>query len=454
MSKNILGIDLGTSSVKVLLRLGNGQIIKSKAGYREKTLHGFLSAIKEAVSKIDISCTDAIGLSSQVGTYIINDEHIIGWNSPAGRKELNVIKKKYPKELFIKEIAMPHPDIISYPIPRLMYIQSELSNITSICQPKDFLCKVMTGNFVTDKYSMRGLAHTQSGTYSDFFLKETGIKHDVLPEIVRPDEIIGLTNDICECITGIPKGIPVFAGLNDFFSSLKGMGIEKSGDMFDITGTSEHIGMLCDSLCADTPLVSGAYFDKFIHYGVTASSGASLDFGLREFGFDEITLEESLKRNPPIFTPYVNGERAPIYSSDARGVFFGINSDCTKKDMAYSVLEGVAFSIYHIFENMNAEPCGDIKVSGGASGNNLLCKIKAELFGRKIYTLSEDDTSALGAIQMAASGFGIKIDNPVADCIIPDGKYREILLKRFNIYKNLYKSLEYEFKELSSIRKD
>ncbi len=151
MNKNILGIDLGTSSVKLLLRYSNGSIKKAKAPYIEKTPKGWCNAIKKAMSQIDISDVGGIGLSSQVGTYIINKEKVIGWNQPYGDAELYEIKSKYTKEKFVQELAMPHPDIASYPIPRLLYIKRHFENINSICQPKDYICELLTGNLVTDK---------------------------------------------------------------------------------------------------------------------------------------------------------------------------------------------------------------------------------------------------------------------------------------------------------------
>lgn len=454
MSKNILGIDLGTSSVKLLL-YSDGEIVKTSSKYDEKTPKGFLNAIKKAIKNLDITSIDAIGLSSQVGTYIINEKDIIGWDRPIGRKELDAIKAKYSKETFIKEIAMPHPDIISYPIPRLMYIKENFENIFSICQPKDYLIKTLTGNMVTDKFSFRGLIHTTKGEYSDFFLNEIGIDKNVLPKILLPEDVAGYTTKDGEKLTGIPEGIPVYTGLNDFFASLLGMGISKENDMFDITGTSEHIGIIQNKLDEDTPLVSGVYINDFIKYGVTASSGASLDFGIREFGLEDLSLEEALKNNPPIFAPYVNGERAPIFDADARGVFFGINSKCTKKDMAYSVLEGVAFSIYHIYQNMNISGGGAIYLSGGSSKNDLLNNIKAELFNKTFLTLSENDTSALGAVKVAANALGLDTQNfnTIVKEFKPSGKYHEILTKRFNIYKNLYSSLKNEFKSFNNIER-
>ena len=454
MNKNILGIDLGTSSVKLLLWHSDGQIQKAKATYSEKTPKGWLNAIKDAIKELDTSTIGAIGLSSQVGTYIINNRDVISWDSGVGTEELEYIKNRFTVEKFIEEIAMPHPDILSYPIPRLMYIKKHYKHIESICQPKDYIIRELTGNYVTDKYSFRGLVHALKGTYSDFFLREIGIDKNVLPPVVSPYDMAGLTTAQCAQYIGVPEGIPVFAGLNDFFSSVVGMGTENVGDMFDITGTSEHLGLICDSLNRDTKMVSGVYFDKYIHYGVTASSGTSLDFGIKNFGLDDINISKCLNNKPPIFTPYLNGERAPIFDSNARGTFFGISSDCTKQDMAYSILEGVAFSLYHIYENMGCPRYNNLTVSGGASKNKTLNILKAELFNTTVHTLKENDTSALGAARIAANALGIDAIhrfNTVADIISPCGKYRDVLLKRYNIYKNIYASLKEQFIKFSNI---
>ncbi|MBE7011349.1 MAG: hypothetical protein E7415_01595 [Ruminococcaceae bacterium] len=456
MNKGILGIDLGTSSVKLLLRFDSGEIRKAKAVYEEKTPNGWLDAISNAFRELDVKEIKAIGLSSQVGTYIINGKDVISWDEGIGRAELDEIKGKYSAHKFIEEIAMPHPDIISYPIPRLMYIKKHYECVTSVCQPKDYLCKVLTGNLVTDQYSYRGLIHTRKGNYSDFFLKEIGIDKNILPKVIPYNQLAGVTTKECEKTVGIPGGIPVYTGLNDFFASVFGMDIENAGDMFDITGTSEHLGVLTEKPCEDTRMVSGVYFNDFIHYGVTASSGASLSFALREFEVKDMDIKACLKNNPPIFAPYLNGERAPIFDSDARGVFFGLGSNCTKQDMAYSVLEGVVFSLYHIYESMGKPDFESIKVSGGAAENTVLNILKAEMFGRDILVLSENDTSALGAVKVATKMLNPDASqfNSIKEVVSPTGEFKEILEKRYEIYKNLYPSLKERFREFSNMRKE
>lgn len=468
MNKHILGIDLGTSSVKLLLRHADGRVQKSKASYSSRTPDGWFRALHEAASCLDLTRIDAIGLSSQVGTYIINDAEVINWDDPVGREELDDLKQTYTKEIFIRELAMPHPDIISYPLPRLLYIRNHYPEIRSVCQPKDLICEWLTGHRVTDKYSLRGLVHTGKGSYSHYFLERLHMEGSILPPLAEPDGICGITTPDCELRLGIPAGIPVFTGCNDFFAGLLGMGLQHSGEIFDITGTSEHIGILCDNLTSDTPLVSGIYFDHYIQYGVTASSGPSLHLAMREFAVPDSDndfnrwlpdIDGCLKRNPPIFLPYVNGERAPIFDSNARGVFFGIGSHCTREDLAYAVLEGVAFSLYHIYEHMKPDTTTNyIKVSGGAAHNPVLNRIKAELFDKELLILAEEDASALGAVMLAAKGLGLSAKatsyQTIADRIKPDGSFREKLLARYHIYKNLYPALKNEFHTFAELGKE
>lgn len=454
MNRSFIGIDLGTSSVKVLCRYEDGRTEKTKAAYEEISPAGWWNATVKALSELDTSSAAAVGLSSQVGTYIINEKDVISWSSGAGAEEIREIKASFPAQRFIREISMPHPQILSYPIPRLRFIQKGWGDGARVCQPKDLLGKLLTGRYATDKYSWRGLANMETGRYSDYFLKEAGSPQ--LPGIIGHTEKLGTVTEEASALTGLPKGLPVYAGLNDFFASLLGMGIRQVGDMFDITGTSEHLGIITGSLAADTSMVSGPYLENFVHYGVTASSGASLSFGMEAFGVpDTLSLEGA-----PVFTPYLNGERAPIFDRDAVGTFFGIRGDCTREQLACSVLEGVVFSIFHIYESIGKPAAKKLVASGGAAQNDALNYLKAEMFGIPVTVPEESDTSALGAALVAAIGSGAypDMDSAIAaHCRIsktvePDGRLQSLLRKRFEIYKALYPSLKDAAKQFKEVQ--
>ncbi len=444
MRSGILGIDLGTSSIKVLLWKPDGTIQKARSAYEGVGCAYWVKALKEAVAQLDVSEVAAVGLSSQVGTYVVDDKEILSWNTPAGKDELFALKNAYTSEQFVKEISMPHPDIASYPLPRLLYIQKHFAGFQKVCQPKDYLCEVLTGNRVTDVYSWRGLANLETGKYSEWGLSVAGVSEDRLPRMLWPTEAAG---KVISDEFGIAIGTPVYVGCNDFFAGLLGMGIQNQ--VFDISGTSEHVGVVKAEPDFDTKMVSGPYFHDFVQYGVTASSGVSMDFCLKHF-VPEVDIEACLQKNPPIFLPYLNGERAPIFNPDASGVFFGIHGNCDKDEMAYAVMEGIVFSLYHIYQELHADGTDIMVVVGGAARNRTLNQLKAELFGLTVKTLRENDTSALGAVMLAAVGHGVfdsleEAANAICreDSVTkPCGRYRELLLRRFELYKKLYPSIE------------
>ena len=446
MNRAYLGIDLGTSSVKAILKDEHGNTQKVRECYAEISPKGWYDALIKALSSISYPEKAAIGLSSQVGTYIVNEKDTISWNSPLGAVEADEVLNGYTPETFISEISMMHPKIMSYPIPRLRYIEKIYGKGADVCQPKDLIGKMLTGEYKTDKFSWRGLANIERCAYSEFFVKEVG--SPTLPPIIEHTHRLGTVRDeICK-LTKIPEGTPVYTGLNDFYASLVGMGIGDAGDMFDITGTSEHLGIITDSLSGKTDMVSGPFIKNFVHYGVTASSGASLDFAISNFGVDNVFLTDSLIQNAPVFLPYLNGERAPIFDSDARGMFFGINADCQREHFAYSVMEGVVFSIFHIYEHLGSPPASAMTVSGGAAKNEQLDYLKAEIFNLPVNILEEGDTSALGALMVAAKESGSSADFvKIKKTILPDTRFRQLMLKRFEIYKKLYPSFK-ELKEL------
>ena len=459
MSKALLGIDLGTSSIKVLLRHGDGRIEKAKATYDEISPSGWLHAMKTALRMLDLTAVAAVSLSSQTGTYVVNGRDVITWSDPAGKEELPRIRGAFSADTFLSEIGMPHPAITSYPLPRLLYIKEHFERVESICQPKDLIFTYLTDLQKSDVWTWRGLAHPEKRCYSKALPWCLGLDISWLPPLFDAADVGGYVTEQAAAETGLPTGTPVVLGLNDFFAGLVGMGVPSLAAVFDITGTSEHFGTVESTFTPETGMVSGRFLTGFVHYGGTASSGTSLAFGMRELGAEQGALGDYLAADPPIFLPYLNGERAPIFDPHARGVFFGIGKNCTKAQMSYAVLEGVAFSIYHIARHLGRLPAGDILLGGGAAKDPLLCSIKATLFDRRFVTLEESDTSALGAAMLAGCGIGVFADLAAATeaCVRrktvhePLTAWRDKLLARFAIYEQLYTALKPQFEQLKEI---
>ncbi|MBQ8400812.1 MAG: hypothetical protein IJX14_02675, partial [Clostridia bacterium] len=448
---------LGTSSVKALCVYPDGRTVHAGKAYPKRDADGWRRTLLSLLSEMDLTDVYAVGLSSQVGTYMIEGvPEPIHWYDNVGDAECMAWRAGDTPETFVREIGMPHPLIRSYPLPRIRYILDTYGadfegHPRRICQPKDYLCRLLTGNWVTDTCSMRGLAHPD-GFYSRYFMDKLGITQDHIPPLIEPDGLVGgITSEIA-AVTGLAKDTPVYCGCNDFYTGMLGLGVGNTGEAFDVTGTSEHIGILQDSIDPCTDLVVSPYLKTNVLYGVTASSGSSLSFAIRSYGMDVIESLQKTYPDAPLFLPYVGGERAPIWDGDAKGVYFGIGTDCSKEELAYSVLEGVAFSIYHIYEGMNGN-AEKMLVGGGASEDPFLNKLKASLFGIPVVSTREKESSALGGAMWAALGSGLSAD--VHDAIrtyvkpdqvfMPENEWTETLRRRFAVYKTLYPAMKDSF---------
>ncbi|MBQ7799907.1 MAG: hypothetical protein IJ370_05390, partial [Oscillospiraceae bacterium] len=350
----------------------------------------------------------------------------------------------------------PHPDIISYPLPRLCYIKKKYPNCKKVVMPKELLIKELTNELVTDNFSQRGIAHTKNGEYSKALLEKLNLDFELAP-IKKPTDLAGYSTGYAEKEYGLKKGTPVYLGCNDFFAGLVGMGITKADKVFDLSGTSEHIGKISSEFETGN-FVSGRFFDGFIAYGGTKASGVSSTFAIDNFGLEGVGADLVLQ-NPPIFLPYLKGERAPIYDENAKGVFFGITDKTDKKLLSYSVLEGIVFSLYDIAQSLNIKSTDKMICGGGSANDMVMARLKAELFGCEIVGVLNKETSALGAAMLAAVGAGEFENLDVAaektvkykTLTAPDGSLKDVLLKRYAIYKSLYANLKQDFVNFSNL---
>ena len=458
--KYYLGIDLGTSSVKGIMRTAEGEQVKGRCGYTHIDPNGWLSAVETLIRDMLSRCYGevcAISFSSQVGTYIVDDETVISWQDSVGEQELQEIRERFSQEEFINEISMLHPALISYPLPRLLYICKKFGTKRRVDMPKELLIRAFTGKRITDIFSMRGICHLEKGVYAESLMNKLGI--DVcLPQIGNPLDMVGKVTIEAEKRFGIKSGTPVYLGCNDFFAGLIGMGIYGEGDTFELSGTSEHIGYISSEINSKA-FVSGGYFNGVCTYGGTKSSGASCRLAIEELGGYNGDIGEMLSESPPIFLPYLKGERAPVFDENARGVFFGLSENTDKRMLAYSVLEGVVFSLYHIAAEIGMPQPKKIVCGGGSTVDKMMNTLRASVFGCDILRVEEGDTSALGACMMAMVGEGVycSIPDAISHCveyserISPVKEYTNILRARFKVYKGLYGSLKNAFSEFSEI---
>lgn len=438
----------------------DGHTLKVKQSYLNQSPEAWKQALKAMLAELIEVCPGfivAAALSAQVGTYLINEKDVLSWQTDAGKEELDYIKSRFDTETFIREISMPHPDLISYPLPRLLYIQKHYGANCSVMMPKDFLIRELTGNLVTDLYSMRGIANLETCQYAQNLLEALDIQI-CLPELKQSSELAGYVTKSAAEEYGLPENTPIYLGCNDFYAGLLGMGVFHPGDAFDLTGTSEHIGYISSDIAPDG-FVSGGYFIGNCTYGGTKASGSSCSLAIRNFGITDIGPDDILAQKPPIFLPYLSGERAPVFDEKARGVYFGLHADTDHAMLSYATLEGIAFSLYHISQCIHMPPPDQLLCGGGAVQIPLLNRLKATLFDCPVVTVQEPDASALGACILAMLGDGCfpSLEEAVASCVTytnriqPEPAYRSLLLQRYEIYKALYPALKNSFDHFNEI---
>jgi len=430
--RRCLGVDIGTSSVKLFLSGDRPRLVR--AGYARPGAEGVVEAIarglRELGDQVPLGAIDAIGLSGQTGTYYLVDDagdvaHQVDWHA-AGREEaLARVLADIPQADFLRMTGMRHPRLASYPLPTMAYLRGLGLPRGRLMQPKDYVVFRMAGEALSDAGSWRGLANPESRDFDGELLAYAGWSRADLPRIAAHARV----DAAGARLFGLREGAELAVGMNDFYAALYGMGVASPGDCFDVTGTSEHLGVVVPSI-VDSPLIVSPYLGRCVHYGVTASGGLALSWAQRAFGPGR---PDTVPAHAPLFLPYLRGERAPVFDSAARGMFVGLTADTGAAALHYAVLEGVAFSICQVYDVLGRPPAARVRATGGPSADPLLNRLKASLLNAPIVAFEPNCGSALGAAAAAGGEW------PSTERVFePEAALRPRLLERYALYARMY----------------
>ncbi len=424
----VLGIDLGTSAIK-LFATGDAPI-EVRAAYDGQDIAQTLRrALSELFLSVPSESIESLGFSGQTGTYHVIDEgrvaSSIRWHEAGREAALERALALLPESDFIALTGMRHPRLASYPLPTILYLCEKNRLGQHLMQPKDYVIWHLSGAFVSDAGSWRGLVNPLTADFDPKLLALAGISRAQLPTIAPATRV----SREGARVFGLREGTPIAVGFNDFYAALYGAFVEKPGDCFDITGTSEHFGVVADALgearMTESPYLNGTY----VRYGVTASSGVSLNWCRQTFG--EIPLEPVC--GAPLFLPYLRGERQPDCDASARGMFVGLGEHTDNRALCYSVAEGVALSIYRLYEALGFPPVGKVLATGGGTAPSLINRMKASLIGAPLVVLKPDCGSALGAVRAAGGHFALE-----RQVFEPEPWLGDYLFERYRIYRKMY----------------
>ena len=476
-----LGIDLGTSSVKLLLSDEKGNIIKTASrdyplifphdGWSEQNpsdwIEGTFSALDEITEGIDRSLIKGIGVAGQMHGLVILDENdevirpAILWNDGRTEKEVKYLNNIIGKEALSEYTA--NIAFAGFTAPKILWVKNNepenFKRIRKIMLPKDYINYVLTGVHACDFSDASGmlLLDVKNKCWSEKMLEICSVDKSVMPDLFESYEIIGKVKDSWN----LPCA-SVVAGAGDNAAAAVGTGTVGNGKCNISLGTSGTIFISSDSFGVDpfNALHSFCHADGNFHLMGCMLSAASCNkwFSeeiLKENDFSALQqniTDDDLGNNTVYFLPYLMGERSPVNDTDARGVFIGMSLDTSREDMVLSVLEGVSFAIRDSFEV--AKNIGlDIKESfivGGGAKSPLWRKILCNILGIKLNILKTEQGPGMGAVILSMVGTGLystvneasEALCEIKETVYPDERLVSLYEDRYNKYKEIYPALK------------
>ena len=507
-SSFVLGIDIGSSSCKASLFNSRGICYgverrsspiarqDEALGRREYDPELWWASVSESVrtllqrSGIPSGTVAAVGLTGQIGTHLtVNGEGTplrpaVSWQDGRAWREAEELAQRYPDNQLDELIGMHLPPGVAWPIPRLLWTKRNEPELIKPenrwVQPKDFILFRLTERLATDVLSLRGLMDPRVRRVHESIAKEIleiDFLESMLPPVLLPAEIAGRVSAAASRATGLRESTPVVVGCGDFHCALLGSGIVNEEYGFNVTGTSDHIGVLVPSGARMSISLSLGRYPSAVEgydivYGATSSSGGMIEWFLTTFklrnrgestaeAISRLTGGERHSRGI-VCLPYLNGERAPIWDSRARGAFVGIGTGHSISNFMLAVLEGIAFSLRHCQELIDSGGMSrsTIRISGPATKNSLWNHIKADVLKKPVVEMECQEMSCLGAAVLAATGVGLHssvqeaVRNMVRESvrIQPDVLEYSYYDRLYRSYRATYESLRPQFLHLAELR--
>ena len=493
MEKGFVGIDLGTSAVKLLLMDEKGHILKTvskeypisfpKPGWSEQNPYDWydqsIAGLKELISGVEDKI-EGISFGGQMHGLVILDEGdkvirpAILWNDGRTGEECDYLNREIGRDVISKETG--NIAFAGFTAPKLLWIKKHepenFARIRRIMLPKDYLAYRLTGVHATDVSDASGmlLFDVQNRKWSPKMCELCGVTTDQLAKVFESYEVIGTVKEEIAADLGIRKDVRVIAGAGDNAAAAIGTGTVENGDCNISLGTSGTIFIASDSYSVDSQnaLHSFAHANGAWHLMGCMLSAAScnkwwMEDILRDQDMAAAQAEigdpdKALGQNHVYFLPYLMGERSPHNDPEARGAFIGMSMDTTRADMLQAVLEGVAFGLRDSLEVARSSglEIKKTKICGGGAKSPLWRKMIANIMNLTVETIESEEGPALGGALLAAVGCGVFRDTKEAAAAvvkvtgqeIPDPTLVSRYEERYQIFRKLYPALKDAYKAL------
>ncbi len=485
-----IGVDLGTSAVKLVLMESGGSIRKivSKEyplyfphpGWSEQNPEDWWKAvcegIKELISGQKREQIAGISFGGQMHGLVALDEEdrvirpAILWNDGRTDEETRYLNETVGKEKLSRYTA--NIAFAGFTAPKILWMKKHegenFDKIRRIMLPKDYIAYRLTGVHCTDYSDASGmlLLDVEHREWSREMMEICGIRREQLPDLYESYEKVGeVKKELCEEL-GLPDHVTVAAGAGDNAAAAVGTGTVGDGQCNISLGTSGTIFISSRDFRVDqhNALHAFAHADGHYHLMGCMLSAASCNkwwmddiIGTKEYGAEQAGIK-NLGENHVYFLPYLMGERSPHNDPKARGTFTGLSMDTTRTDMTQAVLEGVAFAMRDSFEVAKALGIRieRTKICGGGAKSPLWREIIANVLGISVEIPACEEGPGYGGAILAAVACGeyASVEEAtgslirVVDTVEPDPELCAKYEKRYATFRSIYPALKEIFRTM------
>ena len=484
-----IGVDLGTSALKLVMMDSRGELVKSvskeyplyfpNSGWSEQNPTDWFLAVKEGLKELAAGAAEKIaGISfgGQMHGLVILDKDdnvlrpAILWNDGRSTKETDYLNNVIGKEKLSELTA--NIAFAGFTAPKILWVKNNepeiFEKISKIMLPKDYISYMLSGSFCTDYSDASGmlLLDVKNKKWSQEMIKICSISEDMLPKLYESYEVVGDIKPELAKELGLNEDIKIIAGAGDNAAAAIGTATVGEGACNISLGTSGTIFISSKNFGVDkyNALHSFDHADGNYHLMGCMLSAASCnkwwmeDILKTEDFVGEQQDIDNLGENKVFFLPYLMGERSPHNDPFARGSFIGMSMDTRREDMTLAILEGVTFALRDSLEV--ARSLGiEIKktmICGGGAKSPLWKKLVANIMNVEVEVPVSEEGPGFGAAILATVGCGeyenvetaTKAIIKIKEKIKPE---EELVLKyeeRYQKFKKIYPALKGIFKEI------
>ncbi len=447
MAQLVLGLDLGTSGVRVLAVDLGGKLIAEvnrsyplltpRPGWTEQRPGDWaketLTALKEMADKLAGHDILGLGLSGQMHGMVPLDAHgevvrnAILWNDQRTGAAITEMEERVPRQMMIQRTG--NPAITGFHVGKLLWLRSEepenFAKTKHSLLPKDYIGYLLTGELASEPSDNSGsncfnLAKKQ---WDKEILQGLELPLELFPTVIASHEIRGKLNKEAASHTGLREGLPVIAGAGDNAAAATGLGLSsRRPELGSLSlGTS---GVIFAPLTAAKPDPEGRVH-LFCHadggynlLAVTLSAAGSFQW-YRDSFYPQKSFAELIElagSSPPgcngvTFKPYLSGERTPHLNPELRGSWTGLSLATTQADIVRSVLEGVVFSLRDALDVIT--PLAELKTclaTGGGAQSDFWLQMVADVLRLPLQRPRQNQGAAYGAALLALQGLAVVED--------------------------------------------